>query len=43
MGFLDSTLCESLLTVLSPAMHFEVGHIANLPVIPADSEASSLW
>ncbi|HMS76690.1 BREX-1 system adenine-specific DNA-methyltransferase PglX [Gordonia sp. (in: high G+C Gram-positive bacteria)] len=39
MGFLDSTLCESLLTVLSPAMHFEVGHIANLPVIPADSES----
>lgn len=37
MGFLDSVVCEKLLAVLSPAMHFEVGHISNLPVIPADS------
>ncbi|WP_433660727.1 BREX-1 system adenine-specific DNA-methyltransferase PglX [Nocardia sp. CA-128927] len=36
MGFLDSSVSEQLLAILSPAMHFEVGHIANLPVIPAD-------
>ncbi|MGQ4599528.1 BREX-1 system adenine-specific DNA-methyltransferase PglX [Nocardia sp. R6R-6] len=37
IGFLNSAVSERLLGVLSPAMHFEVGHISNLPVVPSDS------
>lgn len=36
LGFLNSSVSERLLEILSPALHFEVGHIANLPVIDGD-------
>ncbi|MEV5836773.1 BREX-1 system adenine-specific DNA-methyltransferase PglX [Nocardia sp. NPDC052112] len=39
MGFLNSSICEKMLAVLSPTLHFEVGHIANLPILPADPRA----
>lgn len=36
-GFLDSAVAESLLAVLAPTMHFEVGQISDLPILSADS------
>jgi hypothetical protein len=33
LGFLNSPVCDHLLQILAPTIHFSVGNIANLPVI----------
>lgn len=33
LGFLNSIVAKSLLSILSPTLNYEAGHIANLPVI----------
>ncbi|MGW5750588.1 BREX-1 system adenine-specific DNA-methyltransferase PglX [Nocardia rhamnosiphila] len=35
-GLLNSSVATATLAILSPTLHFEVGHIANLPVLPID-------
>lgn len=32
LGFTNSTVCENILTVLCPTIHFEIGQIAKIPV-----------
>jgi hypothetical protein len=33
LGFLNSKVCKSILSFISPTMNYEVGHIATLPII----------
>ena len=35
IGFANSSTCRSLLTILSPTLHFEAGQLASLPIIEA--------
>lgn len=35
IGFANSSTCRSLLTILSPTLHFEAGQLASLPIVDA--------
>lgn len=37
LGFLSSSLCFNILSILAPTVNFQVGNIANLPVILNDT------
>ena len=37
IGFTNSSTCRSLLSVLSPTLHFEAGQLASLPIINTSS------
>ena len=42
IGFLNSCVSRILLSVISPTLNYEVGHIANLPVIICDLDKESV-
>ncbi len=39
LGFLNSTVCASLLSVLAPTLHFSVGDVCNLPIAPVRKDS----
>ncbi|QQZ09062.1 BREX-1 system adenine-specific DNA-methyltransferase PglX [Heyndrickxia vini] len=38
LGFLNSSVCTYLLTILNPTMNFQVGNISSLPLIETDNQ-----